>query len=57
MYGYCINVKAASHKIMRSSQFHNGIGSSTVTNVLSVRYKGNDFIIKSGMEIDKNVKL
>jgi hypothetical protein len=33
------------------------IGSSTVTNVLSGRYKENDFIIKSRMEIDKNVKL
>jgi len=33
------------------------IGSSTVTNVLSGRYKENDFIIKSSMEIDKNVKL
>jgi hypothetical protein len=42
---------------MRSSQVHNEIGSSTETNVLSGRYKENDFIIKSGMEIDKNVKL
>jgi lambda repressor-like predicted transcriptional regulator len=42
---------------MRSSQVHNEIGSSTVTNVLSGRYKENDFIIKSDMEIDKNVKL
>jgi len=33
------------------------IGSSTVTNVLSGRYKENDFMIKSSMEIDKNVKL
>ena len=33
------------------------IGSSTVTNVLSGRYKENDFIIKSSIEIDKNVKL
>ena len=33
------------------------IGSSTVTNVLSGRYQVNDFIIKSSMEIDKNVKL
>lgn len=33
------------------------IGSSTVTNVSSGRYKENDFIIKSNMEIDKNVKL
>ena len=33
------------------------IVSSTVTNVLSGRYKENDFIIKSSMEIDKNVKL
>ena len=33
------------------------IGSSTVTNVLSGRYKENDFIIKSSAEIDKNVKL
>ena len=33
------------------------IGSSTVTNVSSGRYKENDFIIKSSMEIDKNVKL
>ena len=30
------------------------IGSSTVINVLSGRYKENDFIIKSSMEIDKN---
>ena len=33
------------------------IGSSTVTNVLRERYKENDFIIKSSIEIDKNVKL
>lgn len=33
------------------------IGSSTVTNVLSGRYKENKFMIKSGMKIDKNVKL
>jgi DNA invertase Pin-like site-specific DNA recombinase len=33
------------------------IGSSTVTNVLSWRYKENDFTIKLSMEIDKNVKL
>ncbi len=33
------------------------IGSSTVTNVLRGRYKENDFMIKSSMEIDKNVKL
>ena len=33
------------------------IGSSTVTNVLSGRYKENDFIIKSSMKIDKIVKL
>jgi len=33
------------------------IGSSTVTNVLSGRYKENDFIIKSSAEIDKDVKL
>jgi len=33
------------------------IVSSTVINVLSGRYKENDFIIKSSMEIDKNVKL
>ena len=33
------------------------IESSTVTNGLSGRYKENDFIIKSSMEIDKNVKL
>jgi len=33
------------------------IGSSTVTDVLNGRYKENDFIIKSSMEIDKNVKL
>jgi chromosomal replication initiation ATPase DnaA len=31
------------------------IGSSTVTNVLSGKYKENDFMIKSSMEIDKNV--
>lgn len=42
---------------MRSSQVHNEIGNSAVTNVLSGRCKENDFIIKSGMEIDKNVKL
>jgi len=34
-----------------------GIGNSTVTNVLSGRYKENDFLIKSGIEIDKTVKL
>jgi len=33
------------------------IGSSTVTNVLRGRYKENDFLFKSSMEIDKNVKL
>lgn len=33
------------------------IGSSTVTNVLSGRYKENGFIIKSSAEIVKNVKL
>jgi len=33
------------------------IGSSTVTNVLSGRYKENDFMIKSSIEIDKNVNL
>ena len=33
------------------------IGSSTVTNVLSGRYKGNDFTNKLSREIDKNVKL
>ncbi|GAG74515.1 unnamed protein product [marine sediment metagenome] len=32
------------------------IGSSTVNNVLSGRYKEDDFIIKSSMEINKNVK-
>jgi predicted transcriptional regulator len=34
-----------------------GIGNSTVTNVLSGRYKDNDFLIKSSIEIDKNVNL
>jgi len=34
-----------------------GIESSTVTNILNGRYKEDDFIIKSSMEIDKNVKL
>ena len=33
------------------------VGDSTVTNVLSGRYKENDFLIKSSIEIDKNVKL
>ena len=33
------------------------IGSSTITNMLSRRYKENDFIIKSSMEINKNVNL
>ena len=33
------------------------IKSSTVTNVLRGRYKKNDFVIKSNMKIDKNVKL
>jgi len=33
------------------------IGSSTVTKVLSRRYMENDFIIKSSIVIDKNVKL
>ena len=33
------------------------IGDSTVTNVLNGRYKDNNFLIKSGIEIDKNVKL
>lgn len=31
-------------------------GSSTVTNVLTGRYKENNFIIKSSTEIDKNRK-
>jgi len=34
-----------------------GIGDSTVTNVLSGRYRENDFMIKSSIEIDKNVNL
>ena len=34
-----------------------GIGSSTVINLLNRRFKKNDLIIKSSMEIDKNVKL
>jgi len=42
---------------MRSSQVHNEIGSSTVPNVLSGRYKENNFIIKSGMEIDKKCEV
>jgi hypothetical protein len=33
------------------------VGSSSETNVLSGRYKKNDFLTKSGMEIDKNVNL
>jgi hypothetical protein len=33
------------------------IESSTVINVLNGRYKENDFMIISSMEIDKNVKL
>ena len=33
------------------------VGDSTVTNVLSGRYKDNDFLIISGIEIDKNVNL
>jgi len=33
------------------------IGSSTATNVLSGRYKENEFIIKLSIEIDKNVNL
>ena len=33
------------------------IGSLTVTNVLRGRYKENDFMIKSSIEIDKNVNL
>jgi len=33
------------------------IGSSTVTKVLSRRYMENDFIIKSSIVINKNVKL
>ncbi len=57
MYGYCINVKITTYKIIRSSQVHNEIGSSTVINLLSRRYKENEFIIKSDMEIDKNVEV
>ena len=34
-----------------------GIGNSTVTNVLSGRYKENDFIINSSIEIEKYVNL
>jgi len=33
------------------------VGDSAVTNVLSGRYKENDFLIKSSIEIDKNVNL
>jgi len=33
------------------------IGRSTVINLLNRRFKKNDLIIKSSMEIDKNVKL
>lgn len=33
------------------------IGNSTVTNILSGRYKENDFLIKLSMKIDKNMKL
>jgi len=33
------------------------IGSSAVNNVLRGRYKENDFMVKSSIEIDKNVKL
>ena len=33
------------------------IGSQTVSNILNGRYKENDFMNKSNMEIDKNVKL
>ena len=33
------------------------VGDSTVTNVLSGRYKENDYLIKSSIEIDKNVNL
>jgi len=33
------------------------VGESTVTNVLSGRYKDNDFLITSSIEIDKNVNL
>jgi len=33
------------------------IGILTVTNVLRGRYKENDFMIKSSIEIDKNVNL
>jgi len=104
MYGYCINVKTTTYKIMgftssqiieevteikideikgdtRSKRISDirklyikflknftdlsnkkiadllEIGSSTVTNVLSGRYKENDFIIKSSVKIDKIVKL
>ncbi|MBA7554657.1 hypothetical protein ES705_47287 [subsurface metagenome] len=34
-----------------------GIGNSTVTNVLGRRYRENDFLIISSIEIDKNVNL
>jgi len=33
------------------------IGSPTVTNVLYGRYRKNNFMIKAGIEIDKNVNL
>jgi len=33
------------------------VGSSALTNVLNGKYKENNFIIKSSMQIDKNVKL
>lgn len=42
---------------MRYSQVHNEIGSLTATNVLSGRYKENNFIIKLGMEIDKKCEV
>ena len=54
---YVKNLKKYTHTTNKEIADLLGIGNSTVTNVLSGRYKDNDFLITSSIEIDKNVKL
>ncbi|OFW48924.1 MAG: hypothetical protein A2163_06500 [Actinobacteria bacterium RBG_13_35_12] len=54
---YIINFKKYTDVLNKEIADLLEIGSSTTTNVSNGRYKENDFIIKSSIEIDKNVKL
>ncbi|OGD13765.1 hypothetical protein A2V47_07890 [Candidatus Atribacteria bacterium RBG_19FT_COMBO_35_14] len=54
---YIINFKKYTDVLNKEMADLLEIGSSTTTNVSNGRYKENDFIIKSSIEIDKNVKL